>query len=83
MDYFTKLPALLHELDLEARRCDLMQDAWASVDSEVADGCHFDAGALYACKRILMKMQRREDILADIEAMVKLISHSNNQRWEQ
>ena len=82
MDFYTKLAALQQEAKLEQRRCMLMEHAWASVDSEVADACHFDTGVLQACLRILRTIQRREEILVVIDAMIQQIAQANNERWE-
>ena len=72
-----RLTALLEHAIREQKRCEHLQDAWAAVDSEAADACQFDAGALSACRRILGALQDGEDVLADIEALIGLVAALN------
>lgn len=73
---------LLEHAIREQQRCEHLQDVWASVDSEAADACQFDAGSLAACQRILHTMQRGDDVLADIAALIDLIIELNDAREE-
>lgn len=76
------LAALLEHAIREQQRCERLQDAWASVDSKTADACQFDAGALSTCQRLLHTMQRGEDILTDMTALIGLIATLNDERQE-
>jgi hypothetical protein len=72
-------PVLEHAIR-EQRRCEHLQDLWASVDSEAADACQFDAGSLAACQRILHAMLWGADVLAAIAALIDLIADLNDER---
>ena len=75
-----RLAALLEQALREQKRCERLQHTWVSLDSQAANACQFDAGALYACCRIIETMQRGEDILADIAALIDLIATLNDER---
>jgi hypothetical protein len=74
--------ALLEQAIQEQQRCERLQDTWASVDSQAADACQFDAGSLYACCRLIETMQRGGDLLDDIAALIGLIAELNAERGE-
>lgn len=77
-----RLAALLEQALQEQKRCEHLQDTWASVDSQAADACQFDTGALYACQRVLKAVQGGEDIVTDITSLIDLITELNNERRE-
>jgi uncharacterized protein YfaA (DUF2138 family) len=72
--------ALLEQACQEQERCERLQEALAGLDSQAANNCWFDAGALSACQRILNTAQRGEDVLADIAALIALIAELNDAR---
>lgn len=72
--------ALLEQALREQERCEHLQGILAGIDSEAADNCWFDAGALSACQRILRAVQRGEDMLDDIAALVDSIAGLNDER---
>lgn len=77
-----RLAALLAQAVQEQQRCELLEDAFASIDSEAADACQFDAGSLAACCRIIETLQRGKDVLTDIAELIGLIAELNAERAE-
>lgn len=75
-----RVEALLEQSFREQKRCERLQGVLAGIDSEAADNCWFDAGALSACQRILRAAQRGEDVLDDIAALVDSIAGLNEER---
>ena len=75
-----QLLALFMQANREKYRCELLQDAWRRIDRQLADTCAFDAGALYACQRILTTMQHGDDMLTNIAELIDLIAELNDER---
>jgi hypothetical protein len=64
----------------EKYRCELLQDAWKGIDSQLADNSAFDAGALYACQHILTALQNEADILDAIAELIGQVAELNDER---
>ena len=64
----------------EQRRCERLYETAAGVDGPLADACIFDSGSLAACLQVLQSLQRGEDALSAITALVGSIAALNDDR---
>jgi hypothetical protein len=74
------LAALLKHAVAERDRCETLACESEGIDSQLADGCRFDAGALSACQRIVETRQRGNDALTAVFVLVNLITELNDDR---
>lgn len=76
------LTPLLENALREQQRCERLQDGWQGIDNMLTGNCAFDAGALYACQRILETWRRGEGVLAAIESLISEVAELNAERTE-
>jgi hypothetical protein len=77
------MDALLEQVAQEKAKCEQSACDLAGIDSQCADACRFDAGALYGFQRVLEAIKTGESVMTTIVSGVDLIAQLNTERSEE